>query len=484
MATQISDNLNPSNSAQGPRQWLADWLRPRATDRDEAFRERSIRSTLLVVIFFGLLSFASTLFVFNAPWGLISFPSLHIVALTGCFLSAFAITRRYLLAAGWLLSLTVLLGVSGIILLARQQGDVTGIFNGLPAFMFVPVIATLILPRKLVLAFSFFTVVMYGLSYFLIPVNDFQVEGLGLQQEIVTVFMLLMIEGALLRQLRVEFDARLEDMRESMRQTEIARQQAEVARVQAEEDRKRAEEADMAKSQFLANMSHELRTPLNAIIGYAEAMLGGMAGEIPPQQRKLLGHIQHNSRRLLALINDILDLSKIESGSIEVYLAPMSPRKIVRETVESLRSLAGEKNIYLDVNYGEEVPELVLSDANKLQQIVVNLVSNAIKFTETGGVTVDVDADGKSHWRIRVTDTGIGMPQDAVNYIFEPFRQVDGSSTRKHRGTGLGLSITKRLIDKMDGHIEVDSEQGKGSTFTIVLPRAQMPEEAQPLQQV
>ena len=244
MATQISDNLNPSNSAQGPRQWLADWLRPRATDRDEAFRERSIRSTLLVVIFFGLLSFASTLFVFNAPWGLISFPSLHIVALTGCFLSAFAITRRYLLAAGWLLSLTVLLGVSGIILLARQQGDVTGIFNGLPAFMFVPVIATLILPRKLVLAFSFFTVVMYGLSYFLIPVNDFQVEGLGLQQEIVTVFMLLMIEGALLRQLRVEFDARLEDMRESMRQTEIARQQAEVARVQAEEDRKRAEEAD------------------------------------------------------------------------------------------------------------------------------------------------------------------------------------------------------------------------------------------------
>jgi two-component system sensor kinase len=259
-------------------------------------------------------------------------------------------------------------------------------------------------------------------------------------------------------------------MHESIQQTEEARQQAEKSR-------QRAEEADKAKSQFLANMSHELRTPLNAIIGYDEAMLGGMVGEFTAHQNKLLGHIQHNSRRLLGLINDILDLSKVESGSLQVFLAPMSPQKVIQETVESLRSLADEKNISLKVQFSDAVPEVVLGDAKKLQQVLVNIVSNAIKFTDEGGVTIDVDSADASHWQFRIQDTGIGMPANAAAYIFEPFQQVDGTDKRKYKGTGLGLAITKRLVERLGGSITMVSELGKGSTFSITLPRAHVPAE-------
>jgi signal transduction histidine kinase len=245
----------------------------------------------------------------------------------------------------------------------------------------------------------------------------------------------------------------------------------------AEVERKRAEESDKAKSQFLANMSHELRTPLNAIIGYDEAMLGGLAGDFSTQQTKLLGHIQFNSRRLLGLINDILDLSKIESGSLQVFLAPMSPRKVVRESIESLRSLADQKNIYLNVNISDDVPEIVLGDASKMQQILINLLSNAIKFTEEGGVTVDVSSADQTHWQLKVADTGIGMPPDASSTIFEPFHQLDSTDKRKYKGTGLGLSITKRLVERLGGRVEVNTELGKGSTFVVRLPRTYIPGE-------
>ena len=218
-------------------------------------------------------------------------------------------------------------------------------------------------------------------------------------------------------------------------------------------------------------MSHELRTPLNAIIGYDEAMLGGMVGTYTPKQTDLLRRIQHNSRRLLALINDILDLSKIEAGSAQIYQTPMSPRKTIVETVESLRSLAQAKDVGLTVELEESLPEVVLGDAAKIQQVLVNLVSNAIKFTEEGGVIVAAEAVGTSHWKISVQDSGIGIPDDALESIFEPFKQVDSSVTRRQQGTGLGLSIVKRLIVLMGGTLDLATELNRGSTFTIVLPR-------------
>lgn len=341
--------------------------------------------------------------------------------------------------------------------------------------MFAPLLASLVLTRNMIIPVSILSTFVYALGQFLLDVPGFELPGLAPLPQIISVFLLVLIEGVLLRQLRVEFDARLQAMALSIQRAETAQKQAEEARQQAEIERNRAEESDKAKSQFLANMSHELRTPLNAIIGYDEAMLGGLAGEFTPQQTKLLGHIQYNSRRLLGLINDILDLSKIASGSLQVFLAPMSPQKVVYETVESLRSLADEKKVSLNLNVSDTVPEIVLGDAHKLQQILANLLSNAIKFTDQGSVTVDVGMVDTGQWQIKVADTGIGMPSDAVNTIFEPFHQLDGSERRKYKGTGLGLAISKRLVDALGGTIEVETALGKGSTFTVKLPRAHVP---------
>jgi signal transduction histidine kinase len=396
---------------------------------------------------------------------------MHIVILAASVVAAILVARGFVLYSGWILSLTVLFGANSLVLLARQEFAANGVINALIAFMFVPLVTTLVLPRSQILPVSVLSVVTYALSEFYVPLNSFMVEGLTADQQMGVAFVCLMGEGVLLRQLRVEFDDRLETMREANRQLEIARQEAEAAR-------QRAEDADKSKTYFLANMSHELRTPLNAIIGYDEIMLGGMVGTFSPKQTELLGRIQHNSRRLLTLINDVLDLSKIESGSLEIYQSPMSPRKIIAESVENLRSLAAQKQISLSVELADNLPEAVLGDANKVQQILVNLVSNAIKFTDSGGVVVRARGVGKAEWQVEVKDTGIGMPREALTMIFEPFRQVDSTESRKHGGTGLGLSISKRLAEKMGGSIEVVSALGQGSTFTVTFPRVPVSETA------
>ncbi len=446
--------------------WMRWWLVPRSTERDEAFRERVLRTTLAFIILLGLLSFASTLLLFDSEWALISFPTLHIVGLGVCFGSAALLLRGQLVAAGWLLVLTLIVGISGVVLLGRQSGSSVGVMLAVAIYMIVPVVATLVLPRRFILPISAFTTMMYMLSQFAIPIDgpvmrDF--SGFSPEQQVISALLLLLTEGVLLRQLRVEFDARLEAMSQSIRETEIAKMQAEAARQQAEA-------ADRAKSQFLANMSHELRTPLNAIIGYDEAMLAGMVGGFEPKQTELLGHIQKNGRRLLALINDVLDLSKIEAGSLELYIAPMSLPKVIEGTVADLSGLALEKNIQLRTEFGDHLPEVILGDSRKIEQVLVNLVGNAIKFTENGEVRVEVRNHDYTHWQLLVHDTGIGLSPEAVTYIFEPFRQVDGGTTRKYKGTGLGLSITKRLVEKMGGTIMVESEPGVGSTFTVTLP--------------
>ncbi len=274
----------------------------------------------------------------------------------------------------------------------------------------------------------------------------------------------------MLRQLRVEFDARLETMSRLINETEFAKQQSEEARIQAEKDRKRAENADKAKSQFLANMSHELRTPLNAIIGFDEVMLAGMAGSFTPKQTELLGHIQKNGRRLLGVINDILDLSKIEAGALDIYLSPVSPSVLMSDIVQSLQSLAVEKNIHLHIEIAKNTPQIILADTKKLEQILTNLVGNAIKFTEKGDVVVAVQAVDNFTWQFSVRDSGIGIAADSISEIFDPFKQLDSGASRKYKGTGLGLAITKRLIEAMAGNIMVESEIGKGSIFIVTLP--------------
>lgn len=236
------------------------------------------------------------------------------------------------------------------------------------------------------------------------------------------------------------------------------------------EARKQAEHATQLKSQFLATMSHELRTPLNAVIGYTEIQLAGMGGEITEKQRDFQERVLANALHLLGLINDILDLSRIEAGRMDLLMKPFNLRSWLNDIVLQNRVLAEEKHLSLELKVDNQLPEVMIADSERLKQVVINLLSNAVKFTEEGYLKIDVAKHDGETWRIEVSDSGIGIPAHAQETIFEEFRQVDGTSRRQYSGTGLGLAIVRKLVVMMGGHIRLKSEVGKGSTFTILLP--------------
>ena len=236
------------------------------------------------------------------------------------------------------------------------------------------------------------------------------------------------------------------------------------------EARKQAEHATQLKSQFLATMSHELRTPLNAVIGYSEIQLMGIAGQLTDKQREYQDRILANALHLLGLINDILDLSRIEAGRMDLLLIPFKLQTWLDEIILQNRVLAEEKKLAINVQVDARLPDVMVADAERLKQVVINLLSNAVKFTEEGSIKIEVVRNDSETWKIEVQDTGIGIPIHAQETIFEEFRQVDGTSHRQYGGTGLGLAIVRKLVVMMGGHIRLKSEVGKGSTFTVVLP--------------
>jgi CheY-like chemotaxis protein/HPt (histidine-containing phosphotransfer) domain-containing protein/anti-sigma regulatory factor (Ser/Thr protein kinase) len=228
------------------------------------------------------------------------------------------------------------------------------------------------------------------------------------------------------------------------------------------------QELDRLKSGFLANMSHELRTPLNSILGFADVMLMELDGPLTQHMSTDLKLIQKNGQHLLHLINDILDLAKVESGRLEVERIACAPHRIVREVVDVLGVRAREKGVVLTFECAGPVPETVQSDAVRLRQIVTNLVGNALKFTEKGGVKVVLALRGHA-LHVDVHDSGIGIPADKLESIFEPFTQAESSTTRRFGGTGLGLTISRNFARALGGDITVTSELGKGSVFHVVL---------------
>lgn len=232
--------------------------------------------------------------------------------------------------------------------------------------------------------------------------------------------------------------------------------------------KERAEESDRVKSAFLATMSHELRTPLNSIIGFTGILLQELAGPVNEEQAKQLSMVQTSARHLLELINDILDISKIEAGQLDVISESFDVGALVRDVVETARPSAEQKKLELHLNVEANIGE-IQSDRRRVGQILMNLISNAIKFTDRGFVSVECfRADDKIV--MAVEDTGIGLTKGDLSRLFVPFQQVDSGLTRKYEGTGLGLSICKRLSAKLGGTISVESEPGRGSTFTVRLP--------------
>ncbi|MBN1648938.1 MAG: PAS domain S-box protein [Spirochaetales bacterium] len=233
--------------------------------------------------------------------------------------------------------------------------------------------------------------------------------------------------------------------------------------------KEQAESADRIKSAFLAAMSHELRTPLNSIIGFTGILLQELAGPLNEEQRKQLGMVQNSSRHLLALINDVLDISKIEAGQLSLSSGPFDLRESIEKMVQLVSPLAEKKRIDLRTDISGDVDDMI-SDQRRMEQIILNLLNNAVKFTDVGSIDVSCRTD-KDHYIISVADTGIGISPKDISGLFLPFRQVDSGLARKQEGTGLGLSICKRLVEMMGGTITVESSLGRGSVFSVRVPR-------------
>jgi signal transduction histidine kinase len=237
--------------------------------------------------------------------------------------------------------------------------------------------------------------------------------------------------------------------------------------------RDQLQEMNRLKSEFLANISHELRTPLNAILGYTELIAEEVYGPVTGEQRDGLTGIDESSRNLLTLINQILDLSKVESGKMDMYITEVAMHDVAQAVASETRVLAKERPYKVAVHAPARV--VIKTDHAKVHQVLTNLVANAIKFTEKGSVTVSVVGAPDGGCDITVKDTGIGIRKADQTLIFEEFRQVDGSSTRKFGGTGLGLAIARRFAVLLSGSIAVESEPGKGSIFTLHLPAEPRP---------
>ena len=228
------------------------------------------------------------------------------------------------------------------------------------------------------------------------------------------------------------------------------------------------QEASRHKSEFLANTSHELRTPLNAILGYTELILDDIYGDVPDKIRDVLERVQSNGRHLLGLINDVLDLSKIEAGQLTLSKGDYSMQEVVQTVVSATEALVTEKHLAMTTSVAKDLP-VGEGDERRITQVLLNLVGNAIKFTEAGEIAVQVAASDGA-FQVAVADTGPGIAAKDQELVFEEFRQLDSSSTRKKGGTGLGLAISKRIIELHGGRIWVESELGRGSIFRFTLP--------------
>ena len=281
-------------------------------------------------------------------------------------------------------------------------------------------------------------------------------------------FLVVAANRTLLQERTGQTESAMNDLRTRLSMIDDQRQQLEKELYLTKEA---AQQANLAKSEFLATMSHEIRTPLNGILPILEMLL---ETDLDEEQQGLVTTAQNSSQLLLSIINDILDFSKIDAGKLTLEVIEMNLSDMVEQVTALLRNAATKRGLTLDFKIHPEVPEYIRSDPIRLRQILANLVSNAIKFTESGGVSVEVARHNGSRAEVEllfvVRDTGIGMTEHQVKRLFEPFFQADASTTRKHGGTGLGLAICKRLVDLMGGHIGVKSQPNRGSYFWFVIP--------------
>lgn len=251
-------------------------------------------------------------------------------------------------------------------------------------------------------------------------------------------------------------------------QTAVGRYTVEIKEI--EDMAEKAIQANQFKTQFIARIGHELRTPLGAMMGLAQMLQAEIYGPLSPQQKDLTQRIINKSEVLKQVFAELLDQSQIESGRLRLKAAPLSPRELVEQVHANYLPLALGKGLSMRLKVDDTLPDTAVGDKSRLEQIITNLIVNAIKYTDEGSIWVGAFKSNATHWSVEVKDTGIGIAQEHLDYVFEPFRQTDESSGRQYGGVGLGLAIVQQLVKAMNGTVEVKSKLGQGSTFTVHLP--------------
>jgi signal transduction histidine kinase len=304
-----------------------------------------------------------------------------------------------------------------------------------------------------------------------------------LQESKVSPDTLLIVLRNAIRLYSTEMQSKLvaQQLRETNELLISRNQELEAQRQQIELQNFRLSEVTRLKSQFLATISHELRTPMNAIIGFSQFLLRPKSGQLSQPQQDMVERIVNNGKSLLTLLNEILDFSKLETGQLSLKPQIFDISTAINSTVAEMTPLALAKKLSLQVKYNLQNP-ITYNDPMRIKQVLTNLLSNAIKFTESGEILIEIEEIPENRIAIAVHDTGIGIDNEQLKNIFEVFRQIDQTTTRKYPGTGLGLAIVKAFVDMMDGKIKVESSLGHGSAFRVELPR-QVPSSKKQLQQ-
>ncbi len=425
------------------------------------------RATLLNILLFGLIVCTATLFLTigflstftNYDVDRIYEFFLHAFVLFWFFLGILVINVKWSPTLASVLCLIVLIIYPMIVL---PYDDIA--WGWVSLFMVSPIIMSSVVlkPRS-----SFIVAMAIGMLLFsLSRITNMPYNYVSSLAYVVIAFIAWLSASTLentLKELRV-INREL-DLRVAQRTKELV-----LANKELSQARDKAIEASQYKSELTARVSHELRTPLGAILGFAEMLRGNFYGSTTEKQREKLTTIINTTKQLSSLIGDWLDQAKLEAGKLELILEKFSISTLLAEVDDVARILADQKNLSLTFSVQENVPKEIYGDEGRLHQILINLVSNAIKYTKEGWIRVTISAPNTQNLVLEVKDSGIGIPFDAQPFIFESFNQVDSSRTRQQEGFGLGLSIVKQLVDLMDGEIYLDSKPNIGSIFTIVLP--------------